>query len=330
MGLLDAIKGQLADVVEWADMDDESIFYKWANSEIKKGSRLIIRPGQDAVFLYQGRVEGIFTEEGEYDIASQIIPFLSTLAGFKFGFKTGLRAEVLFVNTREFTVTWGTQNALNLPVAGLPGGMPIRAFGTYTTAVDDYGTLIEKIAGVQSKFTIDDLKTRISAINDQLLMKWIVKEGKDMFNIEANAYDISAGICEDLNGEFAKFGMKATTYQIQSVSYPDSVREMQEKAAAAAMVGDVTHYTQVQMANSLDNEGGEGSSTAAQMAQMAMGLNLGQQMVSNMNAGSQQAAPAQQAAYAGDGSGVAPKYCPNCGTATNGAKYCPNCGTKLV
>ena len=327
MGILSAIKGQLADVVEWADMDDESIFYKWANSELKKGSRLIIRPGQDAIFLYQGRVEGIFTEEGEYDIASQIIPFLSTLAGFKFGFNSGLRAEVLFVNTREFLVNWGTQNAINLPVAALPGGMPIRAFGTFTTSVDDYGTLIEKVAGVQSRYTIDDIKGRIASINDQLLMKWIVKEGKDMFNIQANAYDISAGIQQDLDAEFDKFGMQVTSYQIQSVSYPESVREMQEKAAGAAMVGDVNQYTQVQMANGM-SEGGQGGSTAAQMAQMAMGMQLGQQMVAGMNQATapQQAAPA--AAVAGDG--TAPKYCPNCGTATNGANFCPNCGAKLV
>ena len=101
MGLWDAIKTQLLDVVEWKDMDDNTIFYKWTNIELKKGSRLILRPAQDAIFLYQGRIEGIFTEEGQYDIESQIIPFLSTLFGFKFGFNSGLRAEVLFINTRS-------------------------------------------------------------------------------------------------------------------------------------------------------------------------------------------------------------------------------------
>ena len=30
------------------------------------------------------------------------------------------------------------------------------------------------------------------------------------------------------------------------------------------------------------------------------------------------------------GNGVAPKFCPNCGTPTNGAKFCSNCGTKLI
>lgn len=330
MGILSTIKGQLANVIEWANMDETSIFHKWHNSEVKKGSKLIIRPGQDAIFLYQGRIEGVFTEEGEYDIQSQIIPFLSTLAGFKFGFDSGLRAEVLFVNTREFAVKWGTQNAINLPVAGLPGGMPIRAFGIYTCKVGDYNMLLEKIAGVQDTYSIEDLKSRISAINDQLIMKWIVKEGKDMFNLQANAYDIAAGITTDLNAEFEKFGMNCTSYQIQSVSYPDNVREMQEKAAGNAMVGDLNAYTTIAMADGMAN--GNGNNMAGTMAQMQVGMMYGQQMVNNLQ--NQQApaqqAPAQQQAPAMEGAAAPAKFCPNCGAPNQGTNFCPNCGTKLI
>ena len=52
--------GQFANVVEWQETRDDVIFYKWNNDEIKRGSRLIIRPGQDAIFLYNGKIEGIF------------------------------------------------------------------------------------------------------------------------------------------------------------------------------------------------------------------------------------------------------------------------------
>lgn len=114
MGLF---KSQLSNIVEWEEYKDDCIFWKWTNKEIKKGSRLIIRPGQDAIFLYNGKIEGIFKDEGEFDIESQIIPFLSTLKGFKFGFNSGMRAEVLFVNTKEFNVNWGTKNPIAIPAA---------------------------------------------------------------------------------------------------------------------------------------------------------------------------------------------------------------------
>jgi len=332
MGLFDGIKNQFASVVEWADMDENSIFLKWTQSELKKGSRLIIRPGQDALFLYQGKVVNVFQEEGDYDIESKILPVISNILGFKFGFDTGMRAEILFVNTREFSINWGTANALNLPAPGLPGGMPIRAFGMFTCKVGDYSLLIDKIAGVQPSFTTEDLKARLGATNDQLLMKWIVKEGKDMFNIQANAYDIGRGIIGDLNTQLNPIGMEVTDYMIQSVSYPEKVKEMQEKAAANAMVGDINSYTSIAFADSMANGGG-GDNAASSMAQLAMGMQFAQQMMNNMNQQNQQsqqfqqAAPQQAAAPAGDG--TAPKFCPNCGTPTNGAKFCSNCGTKL-
>ena len=58
-------RNQFANVVEWEEFRDNMIFYKWSNREIKKGSRLIIRPGQDAIFLNNGKIEGIFRDDGE-------------------------------------------------------------------------------------------------------------------------------------------------------------------------------------------------------------------------------------------------------------------------
>ena len=67
---------QFANVVEWEEYRDDVLFWKWSNREIKKGSRLIIRPGQDAIFLYNGKVEGIFTDEGRYRIRNYSIPLI--------------------------------------------------------------------------------------------------------------------------------------------------------------------------------------------------------------------------------------------------------------
>ncbi|MGL5415516.1 MAG: SPFH domain-containing protein [Clostridium sp.] len=66
---------------------------------------------------------------------SDIIPFLTTLKSFKFGFNTPLRAEIMFINTKDFLVKWGTKSPINLPHQLMPGGLPIRCFGTYTLRV---------------------------------------------------------------------------------------------------------------------------------------------------------------------------------------------------
>ncbi len=280
MGLF---SNQFSSVVEWKEFREDMIFWKWPNAELKKGSRLIIRPGQDAIFLNTGRIEGIFTDDGDYDIESQIIPFLSTLKGFKFGFNTNLRAEVLFVNTKEFTVKWGTANAINIPVAGMPGGMPIRAFGTLNFKVNDYIKLIDKIAGVKESYLVEDVKIRVTSVLDQLLMKWISKEGKDMFNLQANAYDIAKGISVDLDMEIFDMGLTITGFNIMSFNYPEEVQRMITKNASQSMIGDINRYQQVGMVDAMAS--GKGGA-ASEMAGMMMGMNMANQMVNSMNANS--------------------------------------------
>ncbi|MCY7771769.1 SPFH domain-containing protein [Bacillus haynesii] len=320
-------KNQFANVVEWDEFRDDMIFYKWNNREIKKGSRLIIRPGQDAVFLNNGKIEGIFQDEGDYDIESEIIPFLSTLKGFKFGFNSGMRAEVLFVNTKEFTVKWGTKNAINIPAAGLPGGMPIRANGTFNFKVNDYVALIDKIAGVKDQYIVEDIKIRITSILDQLLMKWITKEGKDMFNLQANAFDIAKGIREDLDMEIISDGMTITGFNIMSFNYPKEIQDMITKNASHGMVGDLNRYQQISMTDGMASGKMTGGGAASDMAGMMMGMNVANQMMNQMNQNQQ---GQTQTPPSAPQPAAKPNFCPNCGTKTGEANFCPNCGQKLV
>ena len=322
--------GQFANVVEWQEYRDDIIFWKWNNDEIKKGSRLVIRQGQDAIFLYNGKMEGVFTDEGSFDIESQIIPFLSTLKGFKFGFNSGIRAEVLFINTKEFTVKWGTKNPISIPAPGLnlPGGMPIRSFGTFNFKVADYICMIDKIAGVKQQFMVEDVKERVIAVLDQLLMKRITKEGKDMFNLQSNAYDISRGIKEDLDMQLTSIGISVTDFAISSFSYPEEIQKMQTKAASQTMVGDMGKYQQMAMADAMSNPHSGSASLGADMVNMQMGMMMGQKMVHDLENSTANNASANNAQTSG--SGVVPKFCPNCGTPTNGAKFCVECGNKLA
>jgi len=317
------IKNQLLNVVEWNEDREGVLFWKWDNNEIKKGSKLIIRPGQDAIFLHNGAIEGVFEDDGEYDIETEIIPFLTTLKSFKFGFNSPFKAEVLFINTKEQTVKWGTKNAINLQAPGLPGGMPIRAFGTFSCKIGDHDVLIDKVAGIKNTYSVDDVKERIIANLDRLLMSWIAKEGKDMFNLQISATDIGEGIRADLDADMAKIGISVTEFNIESFSYPEEVKKMQEKAAAQSMVTDANKYTQMAMADSFGNGGNGGGGMASDMAGMAMGMAMGQQMAQNMMGG-QAAAPA-----AGAAAPAGAKFCPNCGTPTTGTKFCANCGTQL-
>lgn len=334
-------KNQFSNVVEWEEFRDDMIFWKWSNREIKKGSKLVIRSGQDAIFVNNGKIEGIFEDEGVYSIDSDIIPFLSTLRGFKFGFNSGMRVEVLFVNTKEFTVRWGTQNPVLIPTPQLPGGMPIRANGTFNFKVTDYVTLIDKIAGMKESYLVEDVKIRITSVLDQLLMKWISREGKDMFNLQANAADIAQGIREDLDMQVMDNGMTITGFQVMSFNYPKEIQDMITKTASHEMIGNLQKYQQVSMTDGIASGKVQGGGAASDMAGMMMGMNMANEMMKNMNQNQSQSQnqnqqpPAEKeksastAASSSSEGNKKPNFCPNCGAKNEGANFCPNCGHKL-
>lgn len=320
MGLFDS---QLLNVIEWNETRNDVLFWKWHNEEIKKNSRLIIRPGQDAIFLYNGKIEGVFTDEGNYKLETDIIPFLSTLKGFKFGFKSGLKAEIVFINTKEFQVKWGTKNPINIKAPSMPGGMPIRAFGSFTVKISDHIVLIDRISGIKKQFTVEDVKERALTVLDQLLMKWIVKEGKDMFNLQANSFEIAKGIKIDLDMEMIKIGLTVTNLNIENFNYPESVQKMVEKNAAYGMVGNIGHYQNVAMAESMEKNP---SNMMTNMAQAGMGIQMGINMMNEMN----KAVNTNQNEVKNTLDNDKVK-CSNCGEINDkDYKFCSQCGTKGV
>ncbi|MCL1876237.1 MAG: SPFH domain-containing protein [Synergistaceae bacterium] len=325
--------GQGKDTIEWEEFRDDILFYKWPANEIKKGSKLIIRTGQNAIFYANGQIEGIFKDEGNFDIETQITPFLSTLKGF-FSLRgdTGMRAEVYFVNAKQLLLPWGTRQRIMIPSPEVPSGIPIGCNGNLIVEFRDYLTFIKKVAGVKSTYSLSDISERLMGVLNPIIAECILHGERQigvnaLVGLQANSRALGKEISAELDKELLDIGLGVASLNIQSVNYPKEVQAMAEKVAAQSFIGDVGKYATVSMADSFGNAGGGGVGGAA--AQMGMGLQMGQQMMAGMQQTMQQPAQQQpvqqQAPQPAPAPAAAGWACP-CGHTGNTGKFCAECG----
>ena len=159
MGLLDKLRAELVDIIEWIDDSRHTLVWRFPryHNQIKNGAKLIVRPGQVAIFVHQGKLADVF-EPGTYELTTGNMPILSTLAGWKHGFDSPFKSEVYFVSTRQITdMKWGTPNPIVLRDPDF-GPVRIRAFGNYAIKAIDTKALLTELVGTDKSFDADEVR----------------------------------------------------------------------------------------------------------------------------------------------------------------------------
>src|SRR5947208_4144939 len=138
MAILDFIKKQFIDIIEWTDDSRDTLSYRFPDDdkEIKRGAQLIVRESQVAQFIYLGQFGDTFGP-GKYDLVTDNIPILTDLKGWKYGLESPFKADVYFVVTRVFTGNkWGTANPIMMRDQDF-GIVRMRAYGIFDFKVVD-------------------------------------------------------------------------------------------------------------------------------------------------------------------------------------------------
>src|SRR5258707_8238906 len=157
MGLMDYLKTQFLEIIQWQDDSRDTISWRFPDEdkEIKRGAQLIVRESQTAQFIYLGQFGDTFGP-GKHTLTTDNIPILATLKGWKYGFESPFKADVYFVSTRLFTGNkWGTANPIMMRDPDL-GIVRVRAFGTFDFRVADPKLFLKEVAGSDQNFRLDE------------------------------------------------------------------------------------------------------------------------------------------------------------------------------
>jgi membrane protease subunit (stomatin/prohibitin family) len=280
---MDKLKGELIDIIEWLDPSRDTIVWRFPRyeNEIKMGAKLVVRESQAAVFVNEGRIADAYPP-GMYTLETQNMPILATLKGWKYGFHSPFKAEVYFVNTRQFTdMKWGTQNPVIVrdPEFGM---VRLRAFGAFAARVVDPPALLRELAGTDPQFRTEEVQEYLRQMIVGRLGNALAAAHIPMLDLSANQDAIGARLAGVLSEDLASVGIQIPKFIIENISLPPEVEAALDKRTQMGIVGNMDQYTQFQAANAIGDAARNPGGGAGEGLGLGMGIAMGQRMAQGL------------------------------------------------
>ncbi|HEY5975782.1 MAG TPA: SPFH domain-containing protein [Geobacteraceae bacterium] len=280
MTLWEKAVAELIDIIEWTDDSSDTLVWRFPRyeNEIKQGAQLIVRQAQTAVLVNKGEIADTFTT-GQHQLTTSNLPVLSTLMGWKYGFHSPFRAEVYFVNTRNFTnQKWGTTNPVILRDPEF-GPVRLRSFGTYVVRVSDPVRFIKEIVGTGGHFTLNEISAQLKNLIVTRFSDMLAESKIPVLDLAANYNELSEYLTTTIAPEFLEYGLELTKLLVENISLPLEVEEALDKRSSMGIVGSLDNYLKFQSANALEaaarNPGGDASAGIGMGMGFAMASQLG-------------------------------------------------------
>jgi excisionase family DNA binding protein len=287
MGLMDFIKGELLEVIEWTEDSRDTLSYRFPDDDkaIKNGAQLIVRESQMAQFVYLGEFGDTFGP-GKHKLTTDNIPVLTKIKSWPFGFNSPFKADVYYVVTRLFTGNkWGTSNPVMLRDNDF-GIVRVRAFGTYDFKIVDVKTFLREVAGSDHNFRLDEFADTMRSRIVSIFTDAIATAKIPVLDVAARYSELGDALLPLINPAVtAKYGLEIASFIVENVSVPPEVEAAIDKRSSMAAIGNLNDFVKYQMGKGFED--GRGGGTAGTAAELAVGFGIAQQMMQQGFAGGQ-------------------------------------------
>jgi membrane protease subunit (stomatin/prohibitin family) len=315
MALMDFIKKQFIDIIQWTESGDGTLAWRFpmAEMEIQHGASLTVRESQMAVFVNEGQVADVFGP-GMYKLSTQTLPVLTYLKNWDKLFESPFKSDVYFFSTRQqVDQKWGTPQPVTIRDKDF-GAVRLRAFGNYSYRVADPKLFHTEISGTRETYTTADLDGQLRGLVLQHISSAIASSGIPFLDLAANQIQFAQALATDLTPAFERIGLTLEAMTVQSVSLPEELQKVLDQKIGMGMVGnDMGKFMQYQTAQAIPKfaegaaGGGGGSGIAGDAMGLGAGVALGQVLAQNLAAGLQGNPAGAAAAGAAPAAGVKPE-----------------------
>lgn len=299
MALMDFIKKQFIDILQWTEDQDGVLAYRFPmqDFEIQYGASLTVRDSQLAVFVNEGTIADVF-QPGMHKLTTQTLPVLTYLKNWDKLFESPFKSDLYFYSTRtQLDRKWGTPNPITIRDKDF-GIVRLRAFGIYSYHIVDPKVFYQKISGTRDLYTRDELEGQLRNTIIAGMTDLFGESGTPFIDMAANQDEFGKAMRAKMESVFADFGLALDSMIVQNISLPEELQKILDQKIGMNMIGDMNRFTQYQVANSIplaaQNEGG----MAGLGAGLGAGVGFGQVMGQAMAGAMQPAAPVAPAAPA--------------------------------
>ncbi|MEN3749663.1 SPFH domain-containing protein [Sphingomonas sp. HF-S3] len=294
MGILDFLSKQFVDVIDWVEQPgDLGMRYPMKDREVQNGAQLTVRAGQIAFFYNEGVMADAF-RPGLYTLETANLPLLTSLRNWDKGFASPFKTDVYFYSQKEQAgLKWGTAQPITVRDREY-GALRIRAFGSYSFRVEDVPTFAVKMMGTLEKLRVEDIEPQLRGAIATAIASALGGGDTAFIDLAADQAKLSEKLLAAVQPAFAQWGLACTSFYVESLSLPEEVQAMLDKASSMRVVGNLDQFVRFQSAEAIETAAAQSGGVAGIGAGAAAGMAIGQSMAGGIGgaAAPQPAAPA--------------------------------------
>lgn len=298
MGLLNAVRSQFADVIEFVDESNKLVVFKYGrksgDNELKQGTKVIVRESQCAVFLKGGKLADVM-HPGIYSLTTDNFPVLSSLKAFPSLFVSPVISDVYFVSTRQFVDNkWATKNPIMMRDKEF-NMVRVRAFGKFAFRIVDATKFMTEIFGTKGIVLTYDIVEYLSSMVTETFSVVLGECQMTVLDLATEYRKLSTAIQQQLNESTEMIGIEFSDVIVENISLPDEVEKLIDEQSGIGMAKqDMEIFMQYQTARAMRDASKQKGGLAGLGAGMAVGNTLAKNVKETISTGGAQQSKAEQ------------------------------------
>jgi membrane protease subunit (stomatin/prohibitin family) len=282
---LEKIRGIL-DVIEYLDPTGKEIVHRVpekGSGEIVLGTQCIVRENQVAVFFRDGRSLDMLGP-GRHTLTTLNVPILVNYLKIPFGSKSPFRAEVVFVNVKDYVdIRWDSPKPLAFRDSQL-GTVRLSTQGKFAFQVSRPQMFVNQIVGTQGLYTTENIVGYLQSIVVSRFADLLGELQADLLDLPSKYDELGSGLRASASDDFEAIGLLLKAVYITAINVPEEVEKALDERASIGAIGNMQSYMQFKAARALGDAaltgGGEGGSFTGMGVGLGAGIGLGTAMAS--------------------------------------------------